>query len=116
MRVGDAGLSLDPLGDRHVVAGLGRIAGVGGDAAGRDADEVEALAFSALAMATASSGVSPPSRQSLPVMRAPSGTLFGTTARTARAIESGKRMRFSSEPPYWSVRLLEIGDMKPCAR
>ena len=57
-------------------------------------------ALSALEMATASSGVSPPSRQSLPVMRAPSGTLFGTTARTARAIESGKRMRFSNEPPY----------------
>ena len=49
-------------------------------------------AFSALAIATASSGVSPPSRQSLPVMRAPSGRAFGTTARTARAIDSGKRM------------------------
>ena len=72
--------------------------------------------LSALAIATASSAVSPPSRQSLPVMRAPSGTPFGTTARTARAIDSGKRRRFSNEPPYWSVRLLEIGDMKPCAR
>ena len=49
-------------------------------------------------------------------MRAPSGTLFGTTARTARAIDSGKRMRFSNVPPYWSVRLLETGDMKLCAR
>ena len=46
--------------------------------------------LSALAIATASSGVSPPSRQSLPVMRAPSGTPFGTTARTARAIDERK--------------------------
>jgi hypothetical protein len=58
------------------------------------------LPFSARAIATASSGVSPPSRQSLPVMRAPSTIDFGTTARTARAIDSGNRKRFSSEPPY----------------
>src|SRR4029450_4776730 len=68
--------------------------------------------FSALAIVTASSGGSPPSLQSLPVVRAPSGIVLGTTARTARAIDNGKRMRFSNEPPYWSVRLLEIGDMK----
>ena len=50
------------------------------------------------------------------MMRAPSGTAFGTTARTARATESGKRMRFSKLPPYWSVRLLENGEMKLCIR
>ena len=38
---------LTRLGDRHVVAGLGRIAGVGGDAAGRHVDEVEAVGLRA---------------------------------------------------------------------
>jgi hypothetical protein len=73
-------------------------------------------AFNSLAIATASSGVRPPSRQSLPVMRAPSATCLGTTARTARATDSGNFMRFSNEPPYWSVRLLDSDDMKPCIR
>ena len=45
-------------------------------------------------------------------MRAPSAIVFGTTARTARATSRPNRMRFSSEPPYWSVRLLETGDRK----
>ncbi len=39
----DARLLLHPRRDRHVVAGLGRIARVGGDAAGGDADEIDAL-------------------------------------------------------------------------
>ena len=73
-------------------------------------------AFNAFAILIASSGVSPPSRQSEPVMRAPNGTPFGTMARTALATDNGKRSRFSNEPPYWSVRLFEIGDMKPCSR
>jgi len=46
-------------------------------------------AFSALAKLAASSGVNPPSTQSLPVMRAPSGMPRGMTARTARAMSSG---------------------------
>ncbi len=29
-----------------------------------------------------------------------------TRARVARTISSGKRRRFASEPPYWSLRLL----------
>ena len=46
-------------------------------------------AFSAFAKLAASSGVNPPSAQSLPVMRAPSGMPRGMTARTARAISRG---------------------------
>ena len=53
--------------------------------------------------------------QSLPVKRAPSGVPRGTTARTARATSSGKRMRPSSEPPQASLRVLEIGEKKPCS-
>ena len=43
-----AGLFLDARGDRHVVAGRGRRAGVGGDAARRHADEIEALGLQSL--------------------------------------------------------------------
>src|SRR6516162_10073601 len=46
-------------------------------------------AFNAVAKLAASSGVNPPSTQSLPVMRAPSGMPRGMPARTARAISSG---------------------------
>ena len=42
--------------------------------------------------------------------------LFGTAARTACAISSANRMRFSSEPPYWSVRWLETGDRNECSQ
>ena len=45
---GDAGLALDPRGDRHVVAGLGRIARGGGDAARRHIDEIEAVSLKRL--------------------------------------------------------------------
>ena len=45
---GNAGFLLHARGDRHVVAGLARVADIGGDAAGRDADEVEPFAFKRL--------------------------------------------------------------------
>src|SRR5580704_9612891 len=64
----------------------------------------------------ASAAVSPPSIQSWPVMRAPSGMPCGIAARTALATSSGKRMRPSKEPPYSSLRLLEIGERKLCSR
>ncbi len=48
---------------------------------------------------------------------APSALPFGPGWHTPAAMtSSGQRMRFSNVPPYWSVRLLEIGDMKLCAR
>ncbi len=40
----------------------------------------------------------------------------GQTARMARKTSSGKRRRFSSGPPYSSVRRLESGVMKPESR
>ena len=55
-------------------------------------------------------------RPSLPVMRAPSGTPRGTTARTARTTSSGKRMRLASDPPHSSLRLLASGESQLCRR
>ena len=49
-------------------------------------------------------------------LRAPNGIGLGMTARTAFATSSGKRMRPSAEPPYASLRWLEIGDQKLCSR
>ena len=66
--------------------------------------------FSSLASWTVSSGVQPPSTQSVAETRMPSGFCSGQTARTASYISMAKRMRFSLEPPYSSVRLLESGD------
>ena len=40
----------------------------------------------------------------------PSGFCSGQTARTASYISMAKRMRFSVEPPYSSVRLLDSGE------
>ena len=36
----------------------------------------------------------------------------GQAARMARKTSSGKRVRFSKEPPYWSVRTLVKGEIK----
>ena len=49
--------------------------------------------------------------QSLAEMRTEIGFAAGHTARTARYTSSGKRMRFSSEPPYSSLRRLVSGVM-----
>ena len=53
----------------------------------------------ARATSTASSPVSPPSAQSVAEMRTDIGFSSGQAARMARKTSSGKRMRFSSEPP-----------------
>ena len=72
--------------------------------------------FSARATITASSGLNPPSTQSVTDMRAPIMTEAGIAARTARAMVSARRIRFSSGPPQWSVRLLERGERNWCTR
>ena len=59
----------------------------------------------------ASSIVVPPSIQSTEEMRVEIGLCAGQAARTALNTSSGKRMRFSSEPPYSSVRRLVSGEM-----
>ena len=56
-------------------------------------------------------GVQPPSTQSVAETRIPIGFVSGKTFRTASNTSIGKRMRFSVEPPYSSLRWLEIGDM-----
>jgi len=93
---GDAGLSAYPLGERHVVTGWRGLRASAATPPEETHTKSRPAALSALATATASSGVNPPSIQSLPVMRAPRGTPLGTIARTALTTANGKRMRFSS--------------------
>ena len=52
----------------------------------------------------------PPSYQSVAEIRTLIGRSAGQTARTASNTSSGKRSRFSSEPPYSSVRWLVSGE------
>jgi hypothetical protein len=49
-------------------------------------------------------------------MRTDMGFSSGQTARMARNTSSGKRRRFSSVPPYASVRRLVSGEMKLARR
>ena len=58
----------------------------------------------------------PPGTQSTAEMRTDIGFAAGHAARTASNTSSGKRMRFSSEPPYSSVRRLVSGEMKLASR
>src|SRR3546814_10712821 len=51
---------------------------------------------------SASSGVNPPSTQSVAETRMPIGLCAGQAARIAWNVSSGNRMRFSSDPPYRS--------------
>ncbi len=69
-------------------------------------------AFSSCATFTASSGSIPPGAQSTAEMRTEIGLCSGQAARTASNTSSGKRIRFSSEPPYSSLRSLVSGEMK----
>ena len=52
----------------------------------------------------------PPSAQSVQEMRTNRGQRSGRSARTARTVSRRNRVRFSNEPPYWSVRWLLSGD------
>ena len=56
-------------------------------------------AMNARAISTASSAVLPPSIQSVAEMRTVTGLDAGHAARTASNTSSGKRSRFSREPP-----------------
>ena len=58
----------------------------------------------------------PPSTQSVAERRIQTVCARVTAARTASNTSRGKRMRFSSEPPYSSSRRLEIGDRNSCSR
>ena len=58
----------------------------------------------------------PPSTQSVPDTRRPSATEAGSSARSASNTASGKRMRFSSEPPNSSSRWLDKGDKNSCSK
>ncbi len=70
----------------------------------------------ARASSTASCSSLPSGIQSVAEMRTVSGRSAGQAARTASKTSSGKRSRFSSEPPYSSVRWLEIGERNEDSR
>ena len=70
------------------------------------------LSWKAFAIATASALVTPPSCQSVAEMRTEIGFVSGQAARIARQTSTGQRSRFSSEPPYSSVRWLLTGVRK----
>ena len=67
-------------------------------------------ATKARAISTASCSVLPSGTQSVAEMRTIIGRSAGQAARTASNTSSGKRSRFSSEPPYSSVRWLATGE------
>ena len=73
-------------------------------------------AANALAISTESSPVMPSSTQSVAEMRTDMGLCCGQTARIAANTSSGKRSRFSSEPPYSSVRRFISGVMNADSR
>ena len=58
-----------------------------------------------------SGSVKPPGAQSVAEIRTDIGFSAGQTARTALKIASGKRARFSIEPPYSSERRLVSCEM-----
>ena len=72
-------------------------------------------AFSSLAKATVSSTSQPPA-PSTAETRMNIGLCSGQPSRTARAAASGKRMRPARSPPYWSLRLLLIGERNCASR
>ena len=69
-------------------------------------------AANARATSTESSTAIPPSTQSVAEIRTVIGLSCGHTSRIAVNTSRGKRSRFSSDPPYASVRWLVNGEMK----
>ena len=67
-------------------------------------------AFSSCASATVSSSPHSPPFPSTAETRKNSGLSCGHAARTVSATSSAKRMRFSRDPPYSSVRWLDTGE------
>lgn len=57
----------------------------------------------------------PPSAQSLAEKRTVRAAL-GAASRTASTTRSSSRARFSSEPPYSSVRVFDSGERNWCSR
>ena len=73
-------------------------------------------AMNARAISTASCSVLPSGTQSVAEIRTIIGLSAGQAARTASNTSSGNRSRFSSEPPYSSVRLLATGERNDDSR
>jgi hypothetical protein len=72
--------------------------------------------FSFLEKAIVSSSDQPPSTSSIDETRTNRGFPAGQMFLTSFATSSGKRIRFSSEPPYSSLRVLVRGERKVCSR
>ena len=113
----DAGLALDPLGDRHVVARRRRLAGVGGDAARRDVDEVEAGGLQRLRIGHGVVGGEAAVRQSI-ADDARAERERSSAPRPAPPARSRGRSACGSPASRRSasVRWFEIGDRNECAR
>ena len=72
--------------------------------------------FNMRVSAIRSAPLNPPGAQSVAEMRADIGLRSGHTTLQARNTSNGKRMRFSIEPPYSSLRRLVRGEMKLASR
>ncbi len=109
--VGAPGLALQLLGQAHLVAGADGDLLLLRHAAAGHVQEVQAARLQARARRPRlCSRSQPPSTQSVADRRTPTGMAAGTAARTASKTCSGRRMRFSSEPPYASAA--RIGDRR----
>ena len=74
-------------------------------------------AFSSIWQTSAATSTSkPPSAPSDPLIRYMTGKSVPQRSRIAPTISSGNRARFSSEPPYSSVRRFESGEMNSQGR
>ena len=73
-------------------------------------------AFSMRVAAIRSSPDRPPGAQSVAEMRTDIGFFSGNAFLQARQTSSGKRIRFSIDPPYSSLRWLVSGEMKLASR
>ena len=72
--------------------------------------------FSMRVSATRSAPERPPGAQSVAEILTDMGFSLGNVALQAANTASGKRIRFSIEPPYSSVRWLVSGEMKLASR
>ena len=64
----------------------------------------------------ASDRLNPPSTQSVAEIRIDSGLVCGQASRTASVMRSRSRARFSSEPPWSSLRWFVTGDRNDDSR
>src|SRR5581483_6600243 len=107
---GDASSSPNGFRERRLVTGTEGNFHSRHRSAARNVNKVQAKGLSRRHNSTVWSRSKPPSFQSVAETRQKRGSLSGQTSRTACTARRAKRMRFSSEPPYSSLRVLQRGD------